>query len=126
MLGGHACNAPAERLLGGFGGNALHSRNVLARLFLDKAWRQLFVDWDAIARSACTQFRAVSAGQYSDVDFQAFSSALESKAQILRRYGESTVWKIRHRGPRRWIIPKPASSPSITSAFSQVGIAALR
>lgn len=54
-------NRSAETLLGAFHlGNPVYS-NVLCRLFLDDDWKNSFVDWPAIVRSAVAQFRSATA-----------------------------------------------------------------
>lgn len=75
-----AWNAPAMRLLGDFGGDGAASRNIMARLFLDPAWRRLFVEWEVIARSVCAQFRRVTASLCADPDFLAFLAMLERES----------------------------------------------
>jgi transcriptional regulator with XRE-family HTH domain len=57
-----AWNDEAAKLLGGFDREDPVKRNLLTRLFLDPAWRGLFVDWDLVARSAVAQFRTATVG----------------------------------------------------------------
>jgi transcriptional regulator with XRE-family HTH domain len=47
-----ASNAEARRLLG------IANENLVEKLFLDPAWRRLFIDWDTLAASVVGQFRA--------------------------------------------------------------------
>jgi transcriptional regulator with XRE-family HTH domain len=59
-----AQNAEAEYLFGPVDAEDPLSRNVIARLFLEQ--RQLFENWEVIARAAVGQLRAASAGFQDD------------------------------------------------------------
>lgn len=61
-----AWNARAARIFGGFAHLAGHERNVLHRLLLDPAWRDLFADWQEIIERAIAQFRAMTAQHLAD------------------------------------------------------------
>ena len=60
-------NAPAERVFGGFAHLHGPARNVMHRLLLDPAWRELFVEWEAMVGHVIAQFRAMSAQHLDDL-----------------------------------------------------------
>ena len=43
------------------------ARNVMHRLLLDPAWRELFVEWEAMVGHVIAQFRAMSAQHLDDL-----------------------------------------------------------
>jgi hypothetical protein len=51
-------NAAAASIFGSFASVPGQTDNVIARLFLDPAWRALFDQWETVATSAVAQFRA--------------------------------------------------------------------
>jgi transcriptional regulator with XRE-family HTH domain len=71
-----AWNGPAVRLLGHFGRHAPAERNLIHLLFIDPAWRSLFVDWRDVAQMTVAQFRASTARLSSDPEFAKFVTAV--------------------------------------------------
>lgn len=72
-----AWNDAAAALLGEFDTSDIVRGNVLARLFLDPEWRRLFIDWEAIARSAVEQYRAATGMLRGDPQLIALVRTLE-------------------------------------------------
>lgn len=83
-----AWNRPAETLFGAFKPGDPARGNILARLFLDPEWKELFVDWPAIARSAVAQFRASTAGFSQDPEVTGLIDRLSSEVPVF-----NTVWR---------------------------------
>ncbi|MEZ2329595.1 helix-turn-helix transcriptional regulator [Mesorhizobium sp. RCC_202] len=98
-------NEEASDLFGGFDPADPAKRNLLARLFLDPAWRALFADWDVVSRSAIAQFRAATVGFTSEPDIQAVLDPLKAlSADFARQWGEmrveeAPIWSKRLVGP---------------------------
>src|SRR5690606_24228695 len=98
------------RLLGRFSGGEWWLRNVVARMFIDPEWRELFADWGDVARSCVAQFRAASAGLGRDPDHVRLVSALEQA-----RPEFAALWATR----------ELADAPSWTKRFSHPELGAL-
>lgn len=81
-------NAAARAVFGPFDASPGTTDNVLARLFLDPAWRTLFADWDAVARSAVAQFRAATGHLVASPDWNAFVADLAGRSPELARVWE--------------------------------------
>ncbi|HVZ30542.1 MAG TPA: helix-turn-helix transcriptional regulator [Asticcacaulis sp.] len=98
-----AINTPARRLLGEWAEGDAWAHNLLARLFLDPAWRTLFIDWPEVARSAVAQFRLATAAMREDKVLEALLTELgaaNSEFNALwnaRDLAEPPVWKKRLR-----------------------------
>lgn len=89
-----AWNDPAEALFGAFRPGDPVRGNVLARLFLDPGWKDLFADWPAIARSAVAQFRASTAAFAQEPDVTGLLSRLTDAAPVFE-----TVWRAAELAP---------------------------
>jgi transcriptional regulator with XRE-family HTH domain len=98
-----ACNRPAEVILGDFG-NDEWAGSLMARIFLDPDWRERFVDWQAVARTAVAQFRLATAAMIDDPVLASLLSWLLSTSEEFARYwadrelAEPLIWQkaIRH------------------------------
>ncbi len=94
-----AVNEPATELLGAFRGEDAWSNNLIARLFLDPSWRHLFVEWDAVARSAVAQFRLSLGAGTDDAVLVPLIATLEqaspdfSDAWNRQEIAEPPVWR---------------------------------
>ena len=87
-----AWNDEAASLFGGFDPADPAKRNLLARLFLDPAWRTLFADWDVVSRSAIAQFRAATVGFAAAPDIRAVLDPLKAlSADFARQWAEMRV-----------------------------------
>ncbi|ESX14240.1 helix-turn-helix transcriptional regulator [Mesorhizobium sp. M0179] len=99
-----ACNHPAAVLLGDFETDDEWSGSLLARLFLDLEWRQRFVDWPEVSRSAAAQFRLATVAMTRDPVLAALVSSLEAASEAFatcwnsRDIAEPPIWRksIRH------------------------------
>lgn len=89
-----AWNEPAGALFGAIVPGDPVRGNILARLFLDPAWKRLFADWPIIARSAVAQFRAGTAAFAQDDDVTALVARLSEAAPVFR-----TVWEAAELAP---------------------------
>ncbi len=93
-----AWNEEAADLFGGFDREDPAKRNLLRRLFLDPAWRTLFVDWEVVARSAIAQFRAATVSYAAAPDIRAVLEPLSALSPEFdrqwaeMRVEESTIW----------------------------------
>ncbi len=106
-----AWNDEASALFGGFDPADPTKRNLLARLFLDTAWRLLFADWEAVARSAIAQFRAATVGYASAADIRAVLGPLKALSpDFVRQWAEmrveeAPIWSKRLVGPSGEVTP---------------------
>jgi hypothetical protein len=97
-------NAEARWLLGEWPGGANWSGSLLARLFLDPAWRDRFIDWQVVARSAVAQFRMTA--DMTDPVMSALVDELQAAspdfaaAWPARDVAEPPVWQKRIRHPQ--------------------------
>lgn len=99
-----ACNRPAQFLLGDFAENDEWSGSLIAKLFLDQHWRERFVDWQIIARSAVAQFRLATAAIAGDPVVVSLISLLEAASEKFAEWwnahelADSQIWQktIRH------------------------------
>jgi transcriptional regulator with XRE-family HTH domain len=82
-------NDPAAELLGGFDPNSDVKSNLLARLFLDPAWRALFAQWERVARSALAQFRAATAGLGEEPEIAGRITMLQARSPEFSRFWDS-------------------------------------
>ncbi len=80
-----AWNHPATVLLGNFETDDEWSGSLIARLFLDPEWRQRFVDWPEVSRSAVAQFRLATVAMTRDPVLAALVSSLEAASEAFRR-----------------------------------------
>jgi transcriptional regulator with XRE-family HTH domain len=71
-------NDAATRLFGAFDADPGRTDNVLARLFLDPAWRALFHDWSVVAESAVAQFRAATGHLLADDTWRGLVDAVRA------------------------------------------------
>ncbi|MEI9403795.1 helix-turn-helix transcriptional regulator [Mesorhizobium argentiipisi] len=100
-----AWNDEAADLFGRFDGEDPARRNLLARLFLDPAWRALFADWEVVARSAIAQFRATTVEYASAADIRAVLDPLKGLSPDFgrqwaeMRVEEAPIWSKRMVGP---------------------------
>jgi transcriptional regulator with XRE-family HTH domain len=91
-------NAPAELLLGGFDRSDPWSANLIARMFTDVRWRELFADWEEVARSCAAQFRAMSPALAGDEEHQKLVAALRHTSPefealwVRRELADSPGW----------------------------------
>lgn len=100
-----ASNRPAQVLLGDFNSTDAWAGSVIARLFLDLSWRQLFVDWRTVARSAVAQFRLGTAAMADDPVLVSLVSLLTASSDAFagwwndRELAEPPIWRktLRHR-----------------------------
>ncbi|WFP61763.1 helix-turn-helix transcriptional regulator [Mesorhizobium sp. WSM4904] len=85
-------NDEAASLFGGFDPDDPAKRNLLKRLFLDPAWRQLFADWEVVARSAIAQFRAATVGYAAAPDIRAVLDPLRALSpEFAQQWAEMRV-----------------------------------
>ena len=99
-----AWNHPATVLLGNFETDDEWSGSLIARLFLDLEWRQRFVDWPEVSRSAVAQFRLATVAMSRDPVLAALVSSLEAASEDFaacwnsRDIAEPPIWRksIRH------------------------------
>ncbi|MES0042474.1 helix-turn-helix transcriptional regulator [Mesorhizobium sp. M0091] len=99
-----AWNHPATVLLGNFETDDEWSGSLLARLFLDAEWRQRFVDWPEVSRSAVAQFRLATVAMTPDRVLAALVSSLEAASEAFAAcwnshdIAEPPIWRksIRH------------------------------
>lgn len=99
-----AWNHPATVLLGNFETDDEWSGSLIARLFLDLEWRQRFVDWPEVSRSAVAQFRLATVAMTRDPVLAALVSSLEAASEAFaacwtsRDIAEPPIWRksIRH------------------------------
>ncbi|MER9414018.1 helix-turn-helix transcriptional regulator [Mesorhizobium sp. M0589] len=99
-----AWNHPAAVLLGDFETDDAWSGSLLARLFLDLEWRQRFVDWPEVSRSAAAQFRLATVAMTRDPVLATLVSSLEAASEAFatcwnsRDIAEPPIWRksIRH------------------------------
>ncbi|WP_224543974.1 helix-turn-helix transcriptional regulator [Mesorhizobium sp. CA16] len=100
-----AWNDEAADLFGGFDQEDPARRNLLARFFLDPAWRGLFADWEVVARSAIAQFRAATVEYASAADIRAVLDPLKALSPDFARQWaemrveEAPIWSKRMVGP---------------------------
>jgi transcriptional regulator with XRE-family HTH domain len=100
-----AWNDQAAALFGGFDPAEPAKRNLLARLFLDPAWRTLFAEWEIVARSAIAQFRAATVGYASAADIRGVLDPLKALSPEFARLWaemrveEAPIWSKRLVGP---------------------------
>ncbi|MFI0848764.1 helix-turn-helix transcriptional regulator [Mesorhizobium sp. IMUNJ 23232] len=104
-------NDAADFLFGSFPADT-RDTNLIWRLFCDRAWRRLFVDWALVAASAAGQFRSATADLVGDDEHQELVEALSAESQEF-----AAMWRTR----------TLAESPSWTKRFdhSQAGRVAL-
>ncbi len=99
-----ATNHAARLLLGAFDSNDPASASVIARLFLDPQWRQLFVDWEIVARSSVAQFRLATAALAGDPVLASLVSYLTASSETFARWwrdralADPPIWRktLRH------------------------------
>lgn len=80
-------NDAAIRVFAPFDSRPSVTGNILRRLFLDPAWRTLFVNWDAIASSSVAQFRAATASLASDARVTGLVRQLTQESTVF-----ATLW----------------------------------
>ena len=86
-----AWNESANRVFGGFAHLRADERNILSRLLLDAAWRELFVDCDRILESAVAQFRATTAQVAASARVTEFVARLCERSPAFE-----TLWARQH------------------------------
>ena len=79
-----AANRPAQIVLGDFAITNEWSGSLLARLFLDTAWRERFADWQSVARSAVAQFRLATVAMADDPVLTSLVRLLETASDDFR------------------------------------------
>lgn len=100
-----AANKPARVLLGEFSGDDPWAGSLIARLFLDPLWRERFVDWPDVARSAVAQFRLATAAMADDPVLNSLISLLTASSDEFakcwndRELAEPPIWRktLRHK-----------------------------
>lgn len=101
-----ATNQAARSLLGDFDSDDPASGSVIARLFLDPQWRQLFVDWEIVARSSVAQFRLATAALAGDPVLASQVSYLTASSDTFARWwndrelADPPIWRKTLRHPR--------------------------
>lgn len=101
-----ATNQAARVLLGDFNSDDPASGSVIARLFLDPQWRQLFVDWEIVARSSVAQFRLATAALAGDPALASLVSYLTASSDTFARWwsdrelADPPIWRKTLRHPR--------------------------
>lgn len=99
-----AANRPARLLLGAFDGGDPVRGSVLGRMFLDPLWREIFVDWETVARSTVAQFRLATASMADDPVLAALTALLTASSDEFARWwadralAEPPIWRktVRH------------------------------
>jgi hypothetical protein len=84
-----AWNEPAARLLGDFAAHVPADRNLIRLLFVNLAWRSLFVDWQDVARMTVAQFRAGTARFASDPETAKFVESVRLASEEFARLWHS-------------------------------------
>jgi transcriptional regulator with XRE-family HTH domain len=99
-----AANRPARLLLGAFDRGDPVRGSVIGRMFLDPLWREIFVDWQIVARSTVAQFRLASAAMADDPVLASLVALLSSSSEEFARWwadhelAEPPIWRktVRH------------------------------
>ncbi len=81
-----AWNSAATALFGDYGRLAGEDRNILSMLFLDQGHRDLLLDWEDIAMTTLAMFRADTAGQTGQPDFERLVARLTAKSPEFREW----------------------------------------
>jgi len=81
-----AWNPAAAALFGDYGRLNGEDRNILSMLFLDQSHRDLLLDWEEIARTTLAMFRADTAGQTGQPDFERLVARLTAKSAPFREW----------------------------------------
>jgi transcriptional regulator with XRE-family HTH domain len=80
-----AWNPLAAALLVDFDALPAARRNMVRLLFLDSAWRDLYVEWDVVALESVAHLRDASARHRDDPDLQALVGELSVKSEEFRQ-----------------------------------------
>jgi len=99
-----AANRPARLLLGAFDSGDPARASVIGRLFLDPLWREIFVDWEVVARSTVAQFRLATASMADDPVVASLVALLTASSDDFARWwadrdlAEPPIWRktVRH------------------------------
>jgi len=97
-------NRPARLLLGGFDSADPARGSVIGRMFLDPLWREIFVDWETVARSTVAQFRLATAAMADDPVLASLIALLTASSEEFARWwadrelAEPPIWRktVRH------------------------------
>ncbi len=94
-----AANRPARLLLGAFDKADPARGSVIGRLFLDPLWREIFVDWETVARSTVAQFRLATASMADDPVLASLVALLTASSEEFARWwadrelAEPPIWR---------------------------------
>lgn len=99
-----AANRPARLLLGAFDSADPARGSVIGRLFLDPLWREIFPDWEAVARATVAQFRLATASMADDPVLASLIARLSASSEEFARWwadhdlAEPPIWRkaVRH------------------------------
>lgn len=99
-----AANRPARLLLGAFDSGDPARGSVIGRMFLDPLWREIFVDWETVARSTVAQFRLATAAMADDPVLASLVALLTASSEEFARWwadrelAEPPIWRktVRH------------------------------
>lgn len=99
-----AANRPARLLLGAFDSGDPARGSVIGRMFLDPLWREIFVDWEIVARSTVAQFRLATAAMADDPVQASLIALLTASSEEFARWwadrelAEPPIWRktVRH------------------------------
>lgn len=99
-----AANRPARLLLGAFDSGDPVRGSVIGRMFLDPLWREIFVDWEIVARSTVAQFRLATASMADDPVLASLVALLTASSEDFARWwadrelAEPPIWRktVRH------------------------------
>jgi transcriptional regulator with XRE-family HTH domain len=99
-----AANRPARLLLGTFDSGDPVRGSVIGRMFLDPLWREIFVDWETVARSTVAQFRLATASMADDPVLASLVALLTASSEDFARWwanrelAEPPIWRktVRH------------------------------
>jgi transcriptional regulator with XRE-family HTH domain len=99
-----AANRPARLLLGAFDSGDPVRGSVIGRMFLDPLWREIFVDWQTVARSTVAQYRLATASMADDPVLASLVALLTASSDEFaawwadRELAEPPIWRktVRH------------------------------
>lgn len=99
-----AANRPARLLLGAFDSADPARGSVIGRLFLDPLWREIFPDWEIVARATVAQFRLATASMADDPVLASLIARLSASSEEFARWwadrdlAEPPIWRktVRH------------------------------
>ncbi|WP_248924497.1 helix-turn-helix transcriptional regulator [Paenibacillus hamazuiensis] len=81
-------NRMAALVFGDLGSGGEYAGNMVWRMFAEKNYRRLFVDWEHVAKTLLAQLRSYYARNLDDSWYERFAAALSERSSLFRQWWE--------------------------------------